>query len=160
MSSRLDTARHWLEIATALGAKYLQVASQFDTDNSSGDWPLMVLELQELSDLAASYSLAIAYEAVAWGSYVNTWEDLLCMVKDVNCPNFGVCLDSFHVAAHIWGVSTMDKMARPRYKPLSSGLSSRAALTRFSTCSFLMWRNLRLHCRHSITFIRMAICRR
>ncbi|GAT24213.1 hypothetical protein RIB2604_01800380 [Aspergillus luchuensis] len=65
LEERLARARNWLEIAACLKAKYLQVPSQFDTGNSSGDWTRMVGDLQALSDLAASYSVGIAYEAVA-----------------------------------------------------------------------------------------------
>jgi sugar phosphate isomerase/epimerase len=107
LKDRLESARDWIEIAAFLGAKYLQVPSQFDAENSSGDWPRMVADLQELSALAASYSLSIAYEAVAWGTYIDTWEESLRMVQDVNRVNFGLCLDSFHVAARVWGDVTV-----------------------------------------------------
>lgn len=107
LSMRLDSARHWIEVAVLLGAEHLQVPSQFDTANSTGDWQQMVRDLQRLSDLAASRSLRIAYEAVAWGSYINTWEESLRMVQDVDRGNFGLCLDSFHVAARLWGDNTV-----------------------------------------------------
>lgn len=112
LEERLDRARNWIGIAACLNAKYLQVPSQFDTNNSSGDWARMVSDLQALSDLAASYSVGIAYEAVAWGTYVNTWEDSLRMVQDVNRENFGLCLDSFHVAARVWGDNTVESGMR------------------------------------------------
>lgn len=47
--------------------------------------------------------LKLAYEAVAWGSYVDTWQDSLRIVELVDRNNFGVCLDSFHVVARLWG---------------------------------------------------------
>ncbi|OJJ06487.1 hypothetical protein ASPVEDRAFT_200467 [Aspergillus versicolor CBS 583.65] len=106
-STRLESARHWIDVAVALGAEHLQVPSQFDTANSTGDWQQMVQDLQQLSDLAASRSLRVAYEAVAWGSYINTWEDSLRMVQDVDRGSFGLCLDSFHVAARLWGDNTV-----------------------------------------------------
>lgn len=107
LEDRLESARNWLEIAAGLGANYLQVPSQFDTANSSGDWPRMVADLRELSTLAASYSVSIAYEAVAWGTYIDTWEGSLRVVQDVDRDNFGLCLDSFHVAARVWGDITV-----------------------------------------------------
>ncbi|KAL5337256.1 xylose isomerase-like protein [Aspergillus crustosus] len=107
LATRLESARHWIETAACVGAEHLQVPSQFDTANSSGDWQTMLEELQRLSDLAASYSVRIAYEAVAWGSYINTWEDSLRMVQDVNRSNFGLCLDTFHIAARVWGDNTV-----------------------------------------------------
>lgn len=112
LTDRLDSARHWMEIASCLGAKYLQVPSQFDIANSSPDWDRMVQELRQLSELAASHSINIAYEAVAWGSYIDTWEGSLLMVKDVDRSNFGVCLDSFHIAARLWGDCTIESGVR------------------------------------------------
>ncbi|KAJ5127545.1 hypothetical protein N7448_008324 [Penicillium atrosanguineum] len=106
LTERLSSARHWIEITSWLGAKYLQVPSQFDITNSSPDWDLMVQELRQLSELAATHSIKIAYEAVAWGSYIDTWEGSLRMVEDVDRSNFGVCLDSFHIAARVWGDCT------------------------------------------------------
>jgi sugar phosphate isomerase/epimerase len=123
ISERLDSARHWIELASCLGAKYLQVPSQFDTANSSPDWDLMVQELRQLSELAASHSISIAYEAVAWGSYVDTWEGSLRMVEDVDRSNFGVCLDSFHIAARVWGdCSTVSGICRDGESDLNASL--------------------------------------
>ncbi|KAJ5618236.1 4-hydroxyphenylpyruvate dioxygenase [Penicillium herquei] len=112
LEERLDRARTWLSIAANLKAKYIQVPSQFDKEQSSGDWTRMVTDLQVLSDLAASYSVGIAYEAVAWGTYIDTWEDSLRMVQDVNRENFGLCLDSFHIAARVWGDNTAESGIR------------------------------------------------
>lgn len=112
LEERLDRARNWLNIAACLKAKCVQVPSQFDTENSSGDWKQMVSDLQALSALAASYSVDIAYEAVAWGTYIDTWEDSLRMVLDVNRENFGLCLDSFHIAARVWGDNTVESGIR------------------------------------------------
>ncbi|KAJ5731836.1 4-hydroxyphenylpyruvate dioxygenase [Penicillium malachiteum] len=112
LEERLDRARTWLSIAANLKAKYIQVPSQFDKEQSSGDWSRMVTDLQVLSNLAASYSVGIAYEAVAWGIYIDTWEDSLRMVQDVNRENFGLCLDSFHIAARVWGDNTVESGMR------------------------------------------------
>ncbi|KAJ5677479.1 uncharacterized protein N7477_003112 [Penicillium maclennaniae] len=112
ITERLDSARHYIETASCLGAKYLQVPSQFDTANSSPNWDLMVQELRQLCELAASHSVMIAYEAVAWGSYIDTWEGSLRMVENVNRSNFGVCLDSFHIAARVWADCTTESGIR------------------------------------------------
>jgi Xylose isomerase-like TIM barrel len=106
LSTRLSTARHWLELAQALGATYLQVPSQFDTENTIDDEDLSISELQALADLASEFGVKIAYEAVAWGTYVNTWQDSLRIVKRVDRVNFGMCWDAFHVLAKIWGSCT------------------------------------------------------
>ncbi|KAE9365907.1 putative 4-hydroxyphenylpyruvate dioxygenase [Stipitochalara longipes BDJ] len=106
LSIRLDAVKHWLQIAQALGATYLQVPSQFDTPNCIDDEALAVRELQALADLAADFGVSIAYEAVAWGAYVATWQDSLRIIKKVDRANFGMCWDAFHVLARIWGSCT------------------------------------------------------
>ncbi|OQD78511.1 hypothetical protein PENDEC_c001G00769 [Penicillium decumbens] len=126
LAERLDSARHWLEIAACLEAKFLQVPSQFDTANSSGDWDQMTQELRQLSELAASHSISIAFEAVAWGSYIDTWEESLRMVKDVDRSNFGLCLDSFHIAARLWGDCTTETGVRE-----DGDIALQASLDRF-----------------------------
>lgn len=130
LEERLERARSWLEIAKCLKAKYLQVPSQFDTEDRSGDWARMVLDLQALSELAASFSVDIAYEAVAWGADIDTWEGSLQMVQDVNRENLGLCLDSFHIAARVWGDNTVESGMKE-----DADLSLRKSLDRFvETC--------------------------
>ncbi|KAI9729560.1 MAG: hypothetical protein M1834_006756 [Cirrosporium novae-zelandiae] len=105
LSLRLNTAQHWMEVCRALGATYFQVPSQSD-DNSIGDEHVIVEELRQLADLGAASDeppVYIAYEALAWGKYINLWEESLHIVEAVNRPNFGVCLDIFHIAAKLWG---------------------------------------------------------
>jgi sugar phosphate isomerase/epimerase len=110
LSERLEAARHWIEVASLLKAQYLQVPSQFDSENSTGDESVVILELQQLADLTTKIApvLKIAYEAVAWGSYVDTWQESVRIVELVNRDNFGVCLDSFHVVARLWGDITTE----------------------------------------------------
>jgi len=107
LSARLGTAKYWLEIAQALGATYLQVPSQFDTENCIDGEELAVRELQALADLASEFGVNIAYEAVAWGECIATWQDSLRVIKKVNRANFGMCWDAFHVLALIWGDCTV-----------------------------------------------------
>lgn len=110
LSERLDSARQWIEIASLLKAQHLQIPSQFDTQNSTGCQDVIIPELRQLADLAAEIApdLKLAYEAVAWGSYVDTWQDSLRIVELVDRNNFGVCLDSFHIVARLWGDITTE----------------------------------------------------
>jgi 4-hydroxyphenylpyruvate dioxygenase len=102
LQSRLESASQWIELTTALGTKIVQVPSQF-LEHSVGDDTLITAELQALADLAAQSSISIAYEAVAFGKFNFLWQDSLRIVEAVNRPNFGLCLDSFHIHARIWG---------------------------------------------------------
>lgn len=54
-------------------------------------------QLRQAADLAAGYGIRIAYEALAWGRYVSTYEHAWSLVDQADRPNLGVCLDSFHI---------------------------------------------------------------
>ncbi|HRO30610.1 MULTISPECIES: sugar phosphate isomerase/epimerase and 4-hydroxyphenylpyruvate domain-containing protein [Micrococcaceae] len=54
-------------------------------------------QLRQAADLAAGYGIRIAYEALAWGRYVSTYEHAWSLVEQADRPNLGVCLDSFHI---------------------------------------------------------------
>ena len=41
----------------------------------------------------------MAYEALAWGRHVNTWQHSWELVRRADHPALGVCLDSFHILA-------------------------------------------------------------
>ena len=104
LNERLAKASYWLTITRALGAEYLQVPSTYVT-NINGDRKVIVNELRQLSDLAAAYKpvIKIAYENLAWSTHCTLWQDALEIVQQVDRENFGLCLDSFHIAVALWG---------------------------------------------------------
>lgn len=103
LRDRLQKAARWIEIARVLHASYLQVPSQFKTD-AIGNEDVITSELQQLADLGSSKRplVSIAYEPLSWGTYYNTWQDSLQLVRAVNRPNFGLCLDTFHIVTKLW----------------------------------------------------------
>ncbi|KAK7432014.1 hypothetical protein QQZ08_001304 [Neonectria magnoliae] len=102
LSQRLEMASEWIRVASAAGTKIMQVPSQFLSE-STGDDSAIIPELQALADLAAKSGITIAYEAVAFGRFNSLWQDSLRIVQAVDRPNFGLCLDSFHIHSRIWG---------------------------------------------------------
>ncbi|KAL5048667.1 hypothetical protein BDW71DRAFT_195944 [Aspergillus fruticulosus] len=103
LKERLAIAAHWLDLARILGASYLQIPSQYDTD-SIGDEAMIVSEMQQLADLASSSSpvVSIAYEPLSWGVWYSTWDDALRLTQLVDRDNFGLCLDTFHEISKLW----------------------------------------------------------
>lgn len=104
LDKRLQTATIWLDLARALGAEHLQIPSIYLRDINN-DHDLMVTELRQLTDLAASAEpvVKVAYENLGWATHVVLWQDALRMVEEVDRPNFGLCLDSFHLSVALWG---------------------------------------------------------
>jgi 4-hydroxyphenylpyruvate dioxygenase len=85
-----------LDLAAELGAPMLLVCSSVAPDTIDDD-ELAAAQLHELADLAAGRGLRIAYEALAWGRHVSTWEHSWDIVQRAGHPALGLCLDSFHV---------------------------------------------------------------
>ncbi|MFT4214827.1 MAG: TIM barrel protein [Microbacterium sp.] len=54
-------------------------------------------QLSRLGDLAARYGVRIAFEALAWGRFVDDYRRAWRIVQLADHPAVGVCLDSFHI---------------------------------------------------------------
>ncbi|OCT52481.1 3-dehydroshikimate dehydratase [Cladophialophora carrionii] len=116
LSQRLDQAREWIALARALGTATIQIPSNDDPD-AVGDEGVIVSELRALADLAMALDpeepVRFAYEALGWGTHVADWEESLRVVQLVGRPNFGLCLDSYHVLGRLWA----DPRARTGRRP-------------------------------------------
>jgi 4-hydroxyphenylpyruvate dioxygenase len=62
-----------------------------DSDEVSAD------QLRRLGDLAQQYDVKVAFEALAWGRFVDDYRRAWRIVRLADHPNVGICLDSFHV---------------------------------------------------------------
>ena len=95
----------WMTIVKVLGTTLVQLPTNWLQQGTSGDVSLIVQDLQEMSDigLAQDPVVSFAYEAVAWGTHIDTWQGSHEVVKKVNRSNFGLCLDTFHMAGRVWG---------------------------------------------------------
>lgn len=54
-------------------------------------------QLRRLGELAAGFGIRIAYEALAWGRFVDDYRRAWRIVELADHPAVGVCLDSFHI---------------------------------------------------------------
>ncbi|MCS0500323.1 sugar phosphate isomerase/epimerase and 4-hydroxyphenylpyruvate domain-containing protein [Protaetiibacter mangrovi] len=79
-----------------LGADLVLVCSNVATATIDDD-ELAARQLGALADLAAEKGIRIAYEAMAWGTYVNDYRHSWRIVEKADRPNLGICLDSFHI---------------------------------------------------------------
>ena len=101
----------WFRLADILGTDLIQVPSNFllrdketGENRTTGDVSIIVSDLQELADLGLRHSAPIrfAYEALAWGNHIDTWEQAWDIVQRVDRPNFGICLDTFNLAGRVY----------------------------------------------------------
>ncbi|KAJ5683644.1 hypothetical protein N7462_006809 [Penicillium macrosclerotiorum] len=104
LNSRLERAERWIEIARKLRALYLQIPSNYRPD-AVGDEAVIISDLRHLATIgdAKQPRVSIAYEFLSWGTHCSTWETALRYVELVNRPNFGLCLDTFHIGTKLWG---------------------------------------------------------
>ncbi|KAJ5129946.1 uncharacterized protein N7515_005985 [Penicillium bovifimosum] len=105
-SERIDELKHWVQLSKILGdSLFILIPSSFlEASEITGDRELLAADLAEAADVA--FPVRIAYEALAWGTYVNTWEDSWDVIKRANRPNLGICLDTFNIAARLWANPT------------------------------------------------------
>ncbi|MEV5826475.1 TIM barrel protein [Spirillospora sp. NPDC052242] len=92
----LRRAAHKFALARRLGAGTVLVCSSVAPEAVDDD-ALAARQLRALADLAAEHGIRVAYEALAWGRFVRTWEHSADLVLRADHPALGLCLDSFHV---------------------------------------------------------------
>ncbi|MDT5148602.1 MAG: 4-hydroxyphenylpyruvate dioxygenase [Mycobacterium sp.] len=83
------TARR-LGIDTVLVCSNVATATVDSDDHSAG-------QLRRLGDVASRYGVRVAFEALAWGRFVDDYRRAWRIVDLADHPAVGVCLDSFHV---------------------------------------------------------------
>ncbi|OAP58178.1 hypothetical protein AYL99_07268 [Fonsecaea erecta] len=111
---RLDAESHdeairrlhfWVRLAHRLGTDLIQIPSSFlPASQCTGDRDRIVADLRQVADigLQSEPPIRFAYEALAWGTHVDTWDAAWSIVQDVDRPNFGTCIDTFNLAGRIF----------------------------------------------------------
>ncbi|MFE0674790.1 TIM barrel protein [Streptomyces sp. NPDC058867] len=92
----LRRARHKFELMRRLGADTVLVCSSV-APQAVDDDALAADQLGRLAALAEDSGIRVAYEALAWGRHVNTYDHAWRIVEQAAHPALGTCLDSFHI---------------------------------------------------------------
>ncbi|MHA3023133.1 bifunctional sugar phosphate isomerase/epimerase/4-hydroxyphenylpyruvate dioxygenase family protein [Mycobacterium sp. BMJ-28] len=109
-----------LGIGTVLVCSNVATAT-VDSDEVSAD------QLRRVGELAAGYGIRIAFEALAWGRYIDDYRRAWRVVELAAHPNVGVCLDSFHVLSRGHDPSAIEDI--PGHKIFYLQLADAPALT-------------------------------
>ena len=84
------------DVMEQLGADTMLVCSLVSSDALDDD-ELAAEQLRALGERAAARGMRIAYGALAWGRFVDTYDHSWRIVRRSDHPAVGLCLDSFHV---------------------------------------------------------------
>lgn len=104
-----DRAQGWAGIMEACGCDMLQIGSSDTPKHKIGlDRDRFVSDLRELADILAEKNLRIAYENWCWSTHAPDWKDVWDIVKKVDRPNVGLCLDTFQTAGGEWADPTTE----------------------------------------------------
>ncbi|WP_086804111.1 sugar phosphate isomerase/epimerase and 4-hydroxyphenylpyruvate domain-containing protein [Streptomyces caniscabiei] len=97
-AENLRRARHKFELMGRLGCDTVLVCSSVHPLAEDDD-ALAAYHLRQLALLADEFGIRVAYEALAWGRHVNTYDHAWRIVEAADHPALGTCLDSFHILA-------------------------------------------------------------
>ena len=92
----LRRAERKFDVMAELGTDTVLVCSSVSPD-AVDDLDRLAEQLRPRLPAAAERGLRIAYEALAWGRHVSTWDRSWEAVRRADPPALGLCLDSFHV---------------------------------------------------------------
>ncbi|OJK04023.1 hypothetical protein ASPACDRAFT_22817 [Aspergillus aculeatus ATCC 16872] len=114
-AQRITKLRTWFTLAHTLGTDLIQIPSNFQPTGTTGDLDLIVADMREIAELGLQERPVVrfAYENLAWATHVSSWETLWEVVRRVDRPNFGCCLDTFNIAGKVWAdpMATSGKVA-------------------------------------------------
>ncbi|OTA05124.1 hypothetical protein A9Z42_0057420 [Trichoderma parareesei] len=102
---RLEEAKFWVRLAHILETDLILLPSSFLSPSEvTPSMDVIVQDMVEIAEvgLGASPVIRFAYEALCWGTRVDTWERSWEIVQRVDRPNFGLCLDTFNIAGRIY----------------------------------------------------------
>ena len=96
LADNLRRAEARFVVMNRLGMDTLLVCSNVATATVDSD-EVSAQQLRQLGDLAAAHGVKVAFEALAWGRFVDDYRRAWRIVELADHPAVGTCLDSFHI---------------------------------------------------------------
>ena len=90
-----DRMERKFDVMAELGTDLILLCSNC-SPLASDDRARILDDFGELGERAAKRNMRVGYEALAWGRHVHDHRDAWGIVRDVDHPNIGLILDSFH----------------------------------------------------------------
>jgi 4-hydroxyphenylpyruvate dioxygenase len=92
----LHRARAKFRLMQRLGIDTMLICSNVGSATVDDD-QVSASQLRRLGDAAGEHGVRLAYEALAWGRYVDDYRRAWRIAEMADHPAVGVCLDSFHI---------------------------------------------------------------
>lgn len=102
-------AERKFDVMAELGADTILMCSSV-SPHTIDDPALAAAQLREVAIAADRRGMRVAYEALAWGRFVNLWEQSWDIVERADHPALGLCLDSFHILSRTSEVGGIAKL--------------------------------------------------
>lgn len=96
LADNLRRAEAKFSLMSELGIDTMLVCSNVGSATRE-DEQVAAAQLRELAERAAGHGVRIAYEALAWGRFVDDYRQSWRIVQAADHPSLGICLDSFHI---------------------------------------------------------------
>ncbi|MBO8198516.1 sugar phosphate isomerase/epimerase and 4-hydroxyphenylpyruvate domain-containing protein [Streptomyces smyrnaeus] len=96
LENNLRRAEQKFSVMERLGADTMLVCSSVSPDSIDED-ELAADQLRLLAQRAEAHGIRLAYEALAWGRHVSTYDHAWRIVELADHAALGTCLDSFHI---------------------------------------------------------------
>lgn len=107
---RLRKLDLWIQLAQQLHTDLIQVPSNFLSPNvTTGDRNQIIEDMKTIAQIGAKVRptpIRFAYEGIAWGTHVDTWDEVWDIVQAVNMSNFGTCIDTYNLAGRVYADPT------------------------------------------------------
>ncbi|MDO4434314.1 MAG: TIM barrel protein [Alysiella sp.] len=95
VAQQIERAKRKFALMNELGTNRILVCSNVSPNVLAND-DAIASDFYLLAEAAKEFGIQVGYEALAWGSYVNSYRHVWKIVQAVNHPNLGIILDSFH----------------------------------------------------------------
>lgn len=96
LAANLRRAERKFDVMAQLGTDLILVCSNASAD-AVADLDTLAEQLRTLAEHAETRGVRVAYEALAWGTEVSTYERSWDAVRLADHPALGLCVDSFHI---------------------------------------------------------------
>jgi hypothetical protein len=100
-----------MDILDIVGGDTILIASNYLPEDTTagysliaGDFEIIARDLHLLATMGGARfpPIKFAYEALAWGTYISTWEASWDIVPQVDLPNFGLAIDTFRITGMVY----------------------------------------------------------